>query len=139
MLSNGRQPSASPPRLPSPEFGDDDFKKAPGLATQSSYDSDYQTGDLSLLTDTNSTQNRYVNLLQNNAEPEFSLNEPRNHSSMNNFVYQNLSSEQPPAVPARDVQTVPPSPQPYVNIENSNPAPILPARSTAAPPIPPKR
>ena len=139
LSSINREPSVSPPRLPSPGFGDDDLKKAPGLATQTSFDSGIQTWDI--FTESSIGSNPYVNRpLRLNGEPEFPLNEPlaRNQASVENRVYQNMFSEQPPALPARDE----PSPYQnhqgsYMNFESVSSASNLSVVSKA-PPLPPK-
>ena len=137
---NGRHSSISPPRLPSPGFGDEDSKKAPALLTQTSLDAGYQTGDHSLFTETSLSQNHYVNAFQGTGEPEFQRNETPTRSRVlaENSVYQNMLPEQPPALPARD-ELVPAPQGPYMNLlDGLNSAPPVPPQISKAPPLPPK-
>lgn len=134
---NGRNSHGSSPRLPSPGFDDNDLKKAPGFATQTSYDSDYQTGEnLSLmLTESSISPSVYVNMPQNNTNnTEVNGSQQVRGQAGPPNVYQNLNPDQPPAVPARDDEQ--PPAQPYVNIANRS------SQSSEAvaqpPPIPPK-
>lgn len=62
--------SPSPPRLP-PSPLDDDLKKGPGLATQTSFDSDYHTDDFSNFTSSD-LPSSYVNLARGGSDPDFS-------------------------------------------------------------------
>ena len=138
LPSSGRNSHGSSPRLPSPGFDDNDLKKAPGFATQTSYDSDYQTGEnLSMmLTESSISQSRYVNMTQNNSD-HVEVNgsmQSRSQPGPGN-VYQNLTPDQPPAVPARD-DGQPPM-QPYVNIANRS-SPQASDTVSQPPPIPPK-
>nr|XP_018666733.1 uncharacterized protein LOC100179220 isoform X2 [Ciona intestinalis] len=127
------------PRTPS---FDDDFKKGPALATQTSFDSDYQTGNFSTSLTSTDLDNRYVNLQQNNSDHHSSPEPPTS-----NQIYRNLSSEDnPPAVPARDVERMSQN-QPYINLSHRLSLPLMDERSpdhrlslaNQPPPRPPKQ
>ncbi|CAK8685018.1 unnamed protein product [Clavelina lepadiformis] len=117
---NGLAPRSSPPQLPSPGFDDNHLKKGPGLATQISFDSDYQTGEnmTTLLTE-NDVPHCYVNVhaSDNDSNRTGSLGRPRP-----NVAYENIAPEPenlPPALPARDDHPL--SVPSYINIKSQPP------------------
>nr|CAB3262281.1 uncharacterized protein LOC100179220 [Phallusia mammillata] len=115
---------------------DDDLKKGPALATQTSFDSDYQTGDFTNFTSSD-VPSSYVNLVRGSSDPDFS---GRNQPTTSGAIYQNLD-DRPPAVPARDEDrnsyinlqhrhSLPPTDRPLVNVRSQQPPPRPPKKDS---------